>query len=141
MSATLESRTLVLRASEATLPKQTEVLESILHRVKKVTECENDVTTRATFDSHVSVLLDRRQFSWLNEQSVRNLALAVLERSGFTVLAPCDGEERLSKGHSGDIQRMITDAIMPGMRGRELGQQAATPGSKAFSYSAILTML
>lgn len=28
----------------------------------------------------------------------------------------------LSKGHSGDIQLMITDATMPGMRGRELGE-------------------
>ena len=58
-----------------------------------------------------------------DEQTVRDLAGAVLTKSGYTVLAAADGEDalRLSKSHAGDIQLMITDAIMPGMRGHELG--------------------
>ena len=55
---------------------------------------------------------------------MRDLARAVLERSGYAVLTAHDGEEalRLSKGHAGKIHLMITDAIMPGMRGRELAE-------------------
>jgi len=57
-----------------------------------------------------------------DEQTVRDLAGSVLKRDGYTVLAACDGEEalRLSKNHAGDIHLMITDNIMPGMRGHEL---------------------
>ena len=57
-----------------------------------------------------------------DEQAVRDLARSVLKRGGYTVLAACDGEEalRLSKNHAGDIHLMITDNIMPGMRGHEL---------------------
>jgi len=73
-------------------------------------------TSRATGSETILLVED--------EQSVRDLARSVLERSGYTVLVAGDGEEalRLSQGHSGDIQLMITDAIMPGMRGRELGE-------------------
>src|SRR5262245_25019369 len=45
-----------------------------------------------------------------DEQSVRDLARAVLERSGYAVLSVCDGEEALSTSqeHGGDIQLLIT---------------------------------
>ena len=63
-----------------------------------------------------------------DEQSVRDLAGSVLEKRGYTVLAASDGEEalHLSKAHAGDIQLVITDAIMPGMRGHELAEVMRT---------------
>jgi len=74
-----------------------------------------------------------------DEQSVRDLARSVLERSGYTVLAASNGEEalHLSKGHSGVIALMVTDAIMPGMRGRELStlMQTLRPDTKVLFIS------
>jgi CheY-like chemotaxis protein len=63
-----------------------------------------------------------------DEQSVRDLAGSVLERKGYTVLAASDGEKalHLSKAHAGDIQLVITDEIMPGMRGHELAEVMRT---------------
>ena len=55
---------------------------------------------------------------------MRDLAGSVLKRGGYAVLTACDGEEalRLSKNHAGEIHLMITDDIMPGMRGHELAE-------------------
>ena len=59
-----------------------------------------------------------------DEQSVRDLARTVLGRSGYAVLSACDGEKALSASQQrgGDIQLLITDAVMPEMRGRELAE-------------------
>jgi len=74
------------------------------------------VSSRATGSETILLVED--------EQAVRDFAGSVLKRGGYTVLAACDGEEalRLSKNHAGDIHLMITDNIMPGMRGHELGE-------------------
>ena len=63
-----------------------------------------------------------------DEQSVRDLAGSVLKKKGYTVLAASDGEKalHLSQAHAGDIQLVITDEIMPGMRGHELAEVMRT---------------
>ena len=60
-----------------------------------------------------------------DEEMLRNLARIVLRKSGYTVLAACDGEEALSICHShpGSIDLLATDVIMPVLGGRELADR------------------
>ena len=62
-----------------------------------------------------------------DEQSVRDVARAFLESFGYTVLVAESPAEALSLSdlHSGAIQLLITDMIMPGMSGRHLALQMA----------------
>ena len=57
-----------------------------------------------------------------DEAGVRHLTCAMLRRSGYTVIEASDGveAERLATGHTGDIDVLLTDIVMPGMRGPEL---------------------
>jgi CheY-like chemotaxis protein len=60
-----------------------------------------------------------------DESGVRHLACAMLRRSGYTVLEARDGleGERLATEHTGDIDVLLTDIVMPGMRGPELAKR------------------
>jgi DNA-binding NtrC family response regulator len=60
-----------------------------------------------------------------DEEEVRKLALRVLERQGYKVLAARQGAEALlmCKQHKGPIHLMLTDVVMPGMNGHELAKR------------------
>jgi PAS domain S-box-containing protein len=57
-----------------------------------------------------------------DEASVRTVATRALERHGYRVITAMDGEEglRLWREHAGEIELVISDAIMPHMGGLEL---------------------
>jgi two-component system cell cycle sensor histidine kinase/response regulator CckA len=57
-----------------------------------------------------------------DEQDVREVAREFLESGGYTVLEAQNGEEALqiAKMYEGKIDLLITDMVMPGMRGQEL---------------------
>jgi DNA-binding NtrC family response regulator len=57
-----------------------------------------------------------------DDQQVRALAAAVLERYGYRVLAAGSGREALSalEAREGPIHLLLTDVIMPDMNGKEL---------------------
>ena len=57
-----------------------------------------------------------------DDQQVRELAAAVLERYGYKVLAAANGQEAhtIAKGLEGPIHLLLTDVIMPDMNGKEL---------------------
>jgi two-component system cell cycle sensor histidine kinase/response regulator CckA len=57
-----------------------------------------------------------------DEQDVREVARAFLESGGYTVLEAQNGAEalQLAADHTGDVSALITDMVMPGMRGQEL---------------------
>ena len=73
-----------------------------------------------------------------NEQ-VRDLTLAILERWGYTVLKAGNGAEALSVlvSHDGPVHLLLTDVVMPGMNGRELFARAVQkcPDLKALFMS------
>jgi DNA-binding NtrC family response regulator len=67
-----------------------------------------------------------------NESAVRNLVQLALERHGYVVLTAESATEamRVSDRHEGRIDLLITDVVMPDLRGPELARklEAARPG-------------
>jgi CheY-like chemotaxis protein len=60
-----------------------------------------------------------------DEKSMLDLGKRILERCGYKVLAAGDPEEalRVVKNHSGPIDLLITDIIMPTMNGKDLAER------------------
>jgi two-component system, cell cycle sensor histidine kinase and response regulator CckA len=58
-----------------------------------------------------------------DEQDVREVAREFLEPGGYTVIEAHDGTEaiQLVEKHKGAIDLLVTDMVMPGMTGQELG--------------------
>ena len=59
--------------------------------------------------------------------AVRGVAREMLERSGYRVLEAANGDQalRVAAKHSGPIDLLLTDVVMPGISGRVLAQQLA----------------
>jgi PAS domain S-box-containing protein len=57
-----------------------------------------------------------------DEQDVREVAREFLESAGYTVILAANGEEALARAgeHSGAIDLLVTDMVMPGISGLEL---------------------
>ncbi len=74
-----------------------------------------------------------------DDQAIRQLLKAALEAAGFEVSVAPDGAEGLARGRelAGAIDLLITDVMMPGMRGDELAAQLqkAQPGLRALLIS------
>lgn len=74
-----------------------------------------------------------------DEDAVRRLASTVLERRGYAVLAGCDGEAalQLAARHTGPLDLLVTDVVMPRMSGPQLAAQLtqARPGLKVLYLS------
>jgi DNA-binding response OmpR family regulator len=62
-----------------------------------------------------------------DEDSVRNLVASALRNDGYTLLLATSAEEalRLDEQHTGPIDLLLTDAIMPGKSGIELAAAMA----------------
>ncbi len=60
-----------------------------------------------------------------DEDGVRQLAVEALERRGYRVLSAGSGEEALKVAavHDGTIHLLVSDVVMPGMKGPELADQ------------------
>lgn len=74
-----------------------------------------------------------------DEDAVRAVATAALERRGYRVLAATDGEAALaiSRAFGGTIDLLVTDVVMPGMNGRELADilTSVRPGTPVLYVS------
>jgi CheY-like chemotaxis protein len=57
-----------------------------------------------------------------DDESIRKLGVAILEKYGYMILSAGDGEEalQLAGAHEGEISLLLTDVVMPRMGGREL---------------------
>ncbi len=62
-----------------------------------------------------------------DEDAVRTLVLAILKQKGYAVLTARNGGEALlvCERHSGSIDLMLTDVVMPGMGGKDLARRLA----------------
>src|SRR4029077_5994241 len=74
-----------------------------------------------------------------DEKGVRELAREYLEMSGYSVIEAEDGHTALELAamHAGPIQLLMTDVVMPGIRGRELAVRVTKirPGIKVLYMS------
>ncbi len=74
-----------------------------------------------------------------DEAAVRLLAIESLERNGYRVIAAASGEEALTLASTfdGTIHLLLTDVVMPGMKGPELAARlrALRPGVKVLLMS------
>jgi len=74
-----------------------------------------------------------------DEPAVRTLVARVLEGHGYTVLEAATGSDALTqlRAHSGKIDLLMTDLVMPGMDGRELAERIARerPGLRVLFMS------
>lgn len=63
-----------------------------------------------------------------DEKGVRDLTREYLEMSGYKVLVAENGHTalELSALHSGSIDLLITDVVMPGINGKELADRVST---------------
>jgi PAS domain S-box-containing protein len=74
-----------------------------------------------------------------DQADVRRLTLSILKSRGYRLLEAEDANQALavSDRHSGTIDLLVTDVVMPGMNGRELANQlvARRPGLKVLYIS------
>lgn len=74
-----------------------------------------------------------------DEEIVRAVARRVLEQAGYTVLEACTGREALQTlaHHTGPVDLVVSDVVMPQMSGRELVEQlkASWPHLRALLMS------
>jgi CheY-like chemotaxis protein len=74
-----------------------------------------------------------------DEEMVRRMTREVLEGAGYHVLEASSGFDalRVSSGHGGRLDLLLTDVVMPGMSGRELAERLAPvrPGIKVLYMS------
>ena len=59
-----------------------------------------------------------------DDPAVLEVAARVLERAGYSVLQAANGLEAvaMARSHPGRLDLVLTDVVMPGMNGRELGE-------------------
>jgi two-component system cell cycle sensor histidine kinase/response regulator CckA len=74
-----------------------------------------------------------------DQEPVRRLTCKILETQGYAVLVAADGPEALqmAERHQGVIDILVTDVVMPGMSGREVGRRLAAvrPGMRVLYLS------
>jgi two-component system, cell cycle sensor histidine kinase and response regulator CckA len=74
-----------------------------------------------------------------DETVVRQLVAEILEMNGYTVLQAGDGPSALEllRRHSGTIELLVTDVVMPGMSGPEVAQAVTSmrPGTQVLYTS------
>ncbi|OGR64181.1 MAG: hypothetical protein A2X31_12995 [Elusimicrobia bacterium GWB2_63_22] len=68
-----------------------------------------------------------------DDRMLRRLGERLLRESGYTVLSAADGADALQalEGYGRPVDLLITDVVMPGMNGRELGLEVARRGLAA----------
>jgi PAS domain S-box-containing protein len=74
-----------------------------------------------------------------DEKIVRQLVVEILESNGYTVLQAGDGPSALEllRRHTGGVDLLLTDVVMPGMSGAEVAGAVATmrPGTQVLYIS------
>jgi two-component system cell cycle sensor histidine kinase/response regulator CckA len=91
------------------------------------------LTSNSKLHGHETILLVE------DNSSVRTITQTALQNFGYRVLPAGNGKEALDiyKNHSGPVQLLLTDVVMPSMSGKELAEilKALNPRIKVLYYS------
>jgi two-component system, cell cycle sensor histidine kinase and response regulator CckA len=100
-------------------PGQGTTFKIYLPRTDQTIEIDAATTSRAPLTGSETILLVE------DEEAVRLLSRALLERQGYRVLEARDAEEalRVAAAEPGVIELLVTDVVMPGPSGPELFQR------------------
>jgi len=81
-------------------------------------DCEKASVAASSHKSGTVLLVE-------DEESLRTLTRSFLEQAGYDVLEACNGKEalELAQNHSGSIDLLLTDMVMPGLNGRAVAQR------------------
>jgi len=60
-----------------------------------------------------------------DQDSVRRITNSILKVYGYDILEAANGDEAMdvAQKHSGEIHLLLTDVVLPGINGRELGER------------------
>ena len=77
----------------------------------------DDVTGSAAGETQTVLVVD-------DDEAVLNVASKVLSRGGYSVISASGGQEALERAEAaeGQVSLLLSDLVMPGMSGRELGE-------------------
>jgi two-component system cell cycle sensor histidine kinase/response regulator CckA len=102
-------------------------------RVPDPITASRSVTFQPAWRGHETILVVE------DEPWVRDITVKMVEQLGYTALFAASGAEalELSNAHSGTIDLLLTDVVMPGMNGRQLANQLAgtRPDMKVLYFS------
>jgi CheY-like chemotaxis protein len=100
-------------------PGRGSTFEVYLPRAEAAAAPESEPLRPASLRGRETVLLVE------DDRQVREVALAILRRHGYLVIAACDGDEaeRSCEAHAHPIHLLLTDVVMPGISGRELARR------------------
>jgi CheY-like chemotaxis protein len=117
----IEVRSDLGRGSTFTIHFPEVPLQSVVPVTRPSGEPGLDVNDRESPDRPPVVLVAE------DESAVRALVRRVLIRQGYEVLEACDGAEAeyVSDTYDGRIDLLLTDTVMPGLRGPEVAQRLA----------------
>jgi CheY-like chemotaxis protein len=117
----------------ASTPGRGTTFRVYLPRIEAIAAPHDDRPRPATLYGSETVLLVE------DDVQVREVALAILRRHGYAVIAARDGDEavRACEAHPHHIHLLLTDMVMPGITGRELARRLAglRPGMKVLCMS------
>jgi two-component system cell cycle sensor histidine kinase/response regulator CckA len=102
-------------------------------RVPDAITASPSVTVQPAWRGHETILVVE------DEPSVRDMTVKMVEQLGYAALCAASGAEalELSNAHSGSIDLLLTDVVMPGMNGRQLADELAgtRPNMKVLYFS------
>ncbi len=109
-------------------------VEVFLPCVEPAGEAEREVEVRSAAPGTLETILVVE-----DEKMVRALVCEILRKYGYVVLEACGGDEamEISRKHRGPIHLLLTDVVMPWMRGPDLAGNLAPdrPGMKILYMS------
>jgi hypothetical protein len=130
----------VVEQSGGSITVESKVGETTFTVLLPIASSDNDLAySSSSEESRVATRGSETLLVVEDEEVVRTLVRVALEGQGYTVLTASEGKDALEvlRMHSGQVDLLITDVIMPGISGRELVEETrkTRPGLRVLYMS------